>query len=414
MPYELTPQPKAVLSNVARANISFERGEGAFLFDSSGDMYLDFASGVATNAFGHAHPYLVAELTSQAKKLWHTSNLFRISGLERAAERLAGASFADSVFFCNSGAEAIEATIKMVRRFQFAKGHPQRNRIITCHGAFHGRTMAALAATGNKNYLVGFDPIPEGFDHVPFGDIAAMRRAISAQTAGILIEPIQGEGGINVPPPGYLEEVAAIARSAGVVFALDEVQTGFGRTGTLFAHQRHGIVPDILASAKGLGSGFPVGAVLVAGHVAGAMREGSHGTTLGGNPLGMAIVNAVLDLLLAEGFLETVTQKGAYLQARLADLVKKYPGFYTDARGEGLLAGLQCSIPSRGVMEMLIGARLLVAPAADNVIRLLPPLNVSFDEIDMALERLDSLAANVVRQHLQEECPVSASGACSS
>lgn len=389
-------EPRAVLSNVARADVCLERGEGTFVFDMSGARYLDFASGVATNAFGHAHPYLTAELTKQANKLWHTSNLFRISGLERAAQRIVAASFADSVFFCNSGAEALEATIKMIRRFQYASGHRQRNRIIACHGAFHGRTLAALAAAGNESYLVGFGPTPEGFDHVPFGDAAAIRDVISADTAGILLEPIQGEGGINVPPPGYLEEVASIARSAGLVLALDEVQTGLGRTGALFAYQRRGIVPDVLATAKGLGSGFPVGAVLAARHVADAMTPGTHGTTLGGNPLAMAVVNGVLDLLLADGFMESVRDKGAYLKSRLAELAIKYPTLYLDARGEGLLAGIRCSISSRAAMEMLIRERLLVAPAANDVIRLLPPLNVSFDEIDMAAAALDRAAARFV------------------
>ena len=284
----------------------------------------------------------------------------------------------------------------MTRRYQYKTGNPQRNRIITCMGAFHGRTLATIAAGGNPDYLLGFAPIPDGFDVVPFGDIGAIRQAVSTATAGVLLEPIQGEGGINVPPPGFLREARAVADEFGLVLALDEVQTGMGRTGRLFAHEHDGVVPDIVATAKGLGSGFPVGAVLATAAISSGMTPGSHGTTLGGNPLAMAVVNAVLDLLLEDGFLDTVTRGGAYLKSRLEDVVARNPGLYLEVRGQGLLTGVRCRHSSSEMSEALLKRGMLVAAAANNVVRLLPPLNVTYHEIDEAIEILDRAGAEIL------------------
>ncbi|MBI4723669.1 MAG: aspartate aminotransferase family protein, partial [Rhodomicrobium sp.] len=316
----------AVLGTYARANVEFERGEGAYLWTPAGDRYLDFAAGVAVNVLGHAHPHLVAALTAQAQKLWHTSNLYRVTGQERLAARLVDVTFADKVFFANSGAEAMEASIKMTRKYHSHHGRPERYRIITFEGAFHGRTLATIAAGNQPKHVAGFGPKVEGFDQVPFGDLAAVRDAIGEETAGILIEPVQGEGGIRAAGWPFLRALRDLADEHGILLLLDEVQTGMGRTGKLFAYQWSGIEPDIMAIAKGLGGGFPIGACLATEEAAAGMTAGSHGSTFGGNPLAMAAANAVLDVVLEPSFLPHVEQMGLLFKQRLAEITDRYPG----------------------------------------------------------------------------------------
>ena len=314
-----------LLPTYARVNLAFERGEGAWLIATNGDRYLDFASGVAVNALGHAHPRLVAALAEQAQKVWHVSNLYQIPEAERVAQRLCDASFADVVFFCNSGAEAMECAIKMVRKYQSANGAPERYRVITFEGAFHGRTLATLAAGGQKKYLDGFGPVVEGFDQVPFSDLEATKRAMTAETAAILIEPIMGEGGVRVVAPAFLRALRELCDQNGLLLVFDEVQTGMGRTGELFAYQRAGVAPDIMALAKALGGGFPVGACLATREAAKGMTTGTHGSTFGGNPLAMSVANAVLDVMLAPGFLDRVRQTALLFKQRLAQIKDSYP-----------------------------------------------------------------------------------------
>jgi len=393
-PATVQPKPHSSLFNTfARAPIEFERGEGAYVFTPGGEAYLDFSAGIAVNSLGHANPVLVAALTEQAGKLWHTSNLFRIPGQERLAERLAAASFADRVFFTNSGAEANECAIKTARRYHFANGHPERFRIVTIEGAFHGRTLATLAAGGQQKYLEGFGPKSEGFDQVPFGDIEAVKAAVTPETAAIMIEPIQGEGGVRTFPQGYFKELRALCDANGLMLVMDEVQTGIGRTGKFFAYEWTGIEPDILTSAKGIGGGFPLGACLATEAAASGMTPGTHGTTFGGNPLAMAVGNAVLDVVLADGFLDHVRETGLYLKQRLAALVDGHPDVFDGVRGEGLLVGLHAAKPVAEVVAALRDQHLLVAGAGENVVRLLPPLTIGRDEVDVALERLEAACA---------------------
>jgi len=381
----------------ARADVAFERGEGAWLYTAEGDAYLDFAAGVAVTSLGHAHPHLVAALAEQAGKLWHTSNVFRIPGQERLAERLVAATFADRVFFSNSGAEAVEAAIKTARRHHHAAGRPERFRILTFEGAFHGRTLATLAAGGQAKYLEGFGPKAEGFDQVPVGDIKLVEAAIGPETAAILIEPIQGEGGLKPVPVGFLRSLRALCDERGILLVLDEVQTGIGRTGKLFAYQWSGIEPDILAAAKGLGGGFPLGACLATESAAAGMTAGTHGSTFGGNPLAMAVGNAVLDVVLAPGFLEHVQQMGLLLKQRMAEIVDGHPDVFQEVRGEGLMVGLKCRVPAGDMVAAMRRERLLGLTAGDNVVRLLPPLIVGEAEIAEAAARLgraaDAIAA---------------------
>ncbi|GEO80314.1 aspartate aminotransferase family protein [Pararhodospirillum oryzae] len=375
----------ALMPNYARLDLSFDRGEGAWLHATNGRRYLDFAAGIAVTSLGHAHPHLVEALTRQAGKLWHCSNLFRIPEQERLAERLVAASFADSVLFCNSGAEAIEASLKLARRYQFERlGGVRRWRTLVTQNAFHGRTMATIAAGGQQKHIHGFEPVMEGFDRVPYGDLEAARAAITPETGAILVEPIQGEGGVHPAPAGYLAGLRALADQEGLVLILDEVQTGMGRTGTLFAHELDGIVPDVVATAKGLGGGFPVGACLARGPFAGVLTAGTHGTTFGGNPLAMAVGNAVLDVLLADGFLEQVRAHAATLRAGLEALVARYPGLLAEVRGRGLLLGLACRCPNADLLSALRDEGLLAVPAADNVVRLLPPLTLGLADIEAA------------------------------
>jgi acetylornithine/N-succinyldiaminopimelate aminotransferase len=396
------PVMSALLPTYARANLAFERGEGASLYTVDGERYLDFGAGVAVTALGHAHPHLVKAVQEQAAKLWHTSNLYRVPGQERLAERLCAATFADKAFFSNSGAEALEGAIKMARKYHSHNGAPEKYRIITFEGAFHGRTLATIAAGNQEKHLAGFGPKVDGFDQVPLGDLEATRAAIGPETAGILIEPIQGEGGVRSAGLQFLRALRALADEKGILLMLDEVQTGMGRTGKLFAYQRSGIEPDILAVAKGLGGGFPIGAILATEKAAEGMTAGSHGSTFGGNPLAMAAANAVLDVILAEGFLEEVQHKALLLKQRLAQLQDQNSDIIEELRGEGLLLGLKCKVPSDKLIQALLNEHMLSIGAGDNVVRLLPPLIVGEPEIAEASDKINSACA-ALRERLQSE-----------
>ncbi len=385
----------AVMPTYARQDIVFERGEGAWLFTSDGDKYLDFASGIAVNALGHCHPHVVAALKDQTEKLWHTSNLYRVAGQEKLAERLTAATFADRVFFCNSGAEACEGAIKTARRYFSAKGRPERWRIVTVHGAFHGRTLATLAAGNNPKHLEGFGPRADGFDSVPFGDHEALEAAIGPETAAIMVEPVLGEGGIRLMPDECLEGLRKLCDEHGLLLIFDEVQTGIGRTGKLFAHEWSNVTPDIMTIAKGLGGGFPVGAFLATEEAATGMIAGTHGSTFGGNPLAMAVANAVLDVVLEPGFLDAVQQKALRLRQNLASLQDEFPDQIAEVRGRGLMMGIKFHVPIADIAAAANAERLLVVGAGDNVIRFLPPLTIDESEIVDGVERLSrALKAN--------------------
>ncbi len=378
-----------VLPTYARAKVAFERGEGARVFTPEGDSYLDFGAGVAVTSCGHCHPHLVAALTEQAQKIWHTSNLYQMPGQEKLARRLIDASFADTVFFTNSGAEALECSIKMARKYHAAQGHPEKFRLITFEGAFHGRTLATIAAGGQMKYIEGFGPKVDGFDQVVFGDIEAVKAAITDATAGILIEPIQGEGGVRPVPHEFLRALRALCDEKGLLLVLDEVQCGVGRTGKLFAHEWAGITPDIMAIAKGIGGGFPVGACLATEKAAAGMTAGTHGSTFGGNPLATAVANAVLDVVLAPGFLESVQQRALTLKQKLAALKDQHPAIIEDIRGFGLMMGLKCKVPNTELQAAALDQHLLTIGAGDNVVRLLPPLIVTDADVAEAVDKLD-------------------------
>ncbi|WP_295555903.1 aspartate aminotransferase family protein [uncultured Hyphomicrobium sp.] len=383
------------MGTYGRQNIVFAKGEGAWLETEAGERYLDFGSGIAVNALGHAHPRLVAALTEQAGKLWHTSNLYRVAGQEKLAERLVAATFADKVFFCNSGAEACEGAIKAARRFHYVAGRPERTRIVTCTGAFHGRTLATLAAAGNPKYLEGFGPEAPGFDHVPYGDLDALRAAVGPETAAVMVEPVQGEGGVQVGSSDYLKGLRALCDEAGILLVLDEVQTGVGRSGKLFSHEWAGITPDIMAVAKGIGGGFPLGAVLATEAAAAGLTPGTHGSTFGGNPLATAVGEAVLDVVLEPGFLEGVQQKALRLRQGLARLKDQFPDLVVEVRGQGLLAGIKIDAAPADVVAAALGERLLVVGAGDSVVRIIPPLIVADHEISEGIERLSRALAHV-------------------
>jgi acetylornithine/N-succinyldiaminopimelate aminotransferase len=384
-----------LLQNYARAELSFEKGEGPWLFGRDGERYLDFGAGIAVNALGHAHPHLVQALTEQAGKIWHTSNLVQIPEGERLAQRLVDNTFADVVFFSNSGAEANEAAMKMARRYHYVNGNPERFRIITFEGAFHGRTLGTIAAGGQAKYLEGFGPKAEGFDQVPFGDLDALKAAIVPETAALMIEPIQGESGIRSVPVAFLRELRALCDSQGLLLIFDEIQTGVGRTGKLFAYEWAGVTPDIMSVAKGIGGGFPMGACLATAEAAKGLTAGTHGTTFGGNPLAMAVGNAVLDVILEPGFLTEVERKGLLFKQRLAELKDRHPGVIAEVRGQGLMVGLRTVVPNTEFIAAARAQKIFVIGAGDNVVRLLPPLIVSDGDIAEAFNRLDAACAAI-------------------
>lgn len=373
----------------ARAPLRFERGEGVWLFSEAGERYLDFAAGIAVNSLGHAHPHLVAALKEQAEKLWHVSNLYQSPGQEKLARRLSEVTFADKVFFTNSGAEALECAIKTARRYHHAKGHLEKFHIITFEGAFHGRTLATIAAGGQQKYLEGFGPKAAGFDQVPFGDFERLKAAITEATAAILLEPIQGEGGLRSFSPEFLKAVRALCDEHEILLIVDEVQSGVGRTGKLFAHERAGIAPDIMAIAKGIGGGFPMGACLATQEAAGGMVAGTHGTTFGGNPLAMAVGNAVLDVILADGFLTHIRDVAFIFTQGLASLKDRFPGVIEEIRGEGLMIGIRAKVPATELLAAMRDEKILGVMAGDNVIRLLPPLIVTAEEAREGLARIE-------------------------
>ncbi|WP_128292093.1 aspartate aminotransferase family protein [Afifella aestuarii] len=385
-----SPLSSPLYATYARAELAFERGEGVWLETTSGERYLDLMGGIAVNAFGHAHPYLVEALKRQAEKLWHVSNIFEIPGQVELGRRLCEASFADRVFFTNSGGEAMECAIKTVRRYHHAKGQPQKNRIITFEGAFHGRTLATIAAGGQAKYLEGFAPNVEGFDQVAFADRDALKAAIGPETAGILIEPIQGEGGIRPVPHEFLRFIRELCDEHGLLMVLDEIQCGMGRTGRLFAHEWAGVTPDVMAIAKAIGGGFPLGACLATREASEAMAVGSHGSTYGGNPLAMAVGNAVLDLVFEDGFLTEVSRKGLLLKQKLARLVDAYPDQLKDVRGEGLMLGLVCAGAPAEMVARLRKHGVLTVGAGHNVVRVLPALIISEAEMDEGVNRIEA------------------------
>lgn len=388
-------QTSALLPTYARANVAFERGEGPWAITANGDRYLDFGAGIAVNALGHAHPHLIKALTDQAHKIWHTSNLYQMPDGERFARRLCEVTFAERVFFTNSGAEANECAIKMARKYHAAKGHPEKYRIITFEGAFHGRTLATIAAGGQAKYIEGFGPKVDGFDQVPFGDHEALKAAIGPETAALMIEPVQGEGGIRPVPAQCLRGLRELCDAEGLLLIFDEIQTGVGRTGHLFAYEASGAVPDIMSIAKGIGGGFPVGACLATSQAASGMTAGSHGTTFGGNPLAMAVGNAVLDVVLAPGFVENVRNTSLLLRQRLAELKDRHPLVIAEVRGSGLMLGLKLHTPNTDFVTEARAAGLLVIGAGDNVVRLLPPLTIGAAEVTQAFDRLDRAAVAV-------------------
>ena len=400
-----------LLPTFARVDLAFERGEGAWLVATDGERYLDFTSGVAVNALGHAHPHVVAAVAEQAAKVIHVSNLFRIPEGERLAERLCAASgFAEYAFFCNSGAEAMEGAIKAARKYQAVNGAPERVRIITFEGAFHGRTLATLAAGGQRKYLEGFGPVVEGFDQVPFGDLDAVKRAMGPSTAAILIEPIQGEGGVRVASNQFLRALRELADANGLLLVFDEVQTGMGRTGDLFAFQHTGVTPDIMALAKALGGGFPMGAFLTTAAAGKGMTAGTHGSTFGGNPLAMAAGNAVLDVMLEPGFFERMRRIALLFKQRLAEIKDRHPGVIAELRGEGLLIGLRTVVPNSALVDALRAEKLLAVAAGDGVVRLLPPLIVEEAEIAEAISRLDRAATAIERAAANDRAKQEAAG----
>lgn len=383
-----------LLPTYRRMPITFDRGEGMYLYDSDGKEYLDLSSGIGVNALGHSHPHLIAALKEQGEKLWHLSNLYEIPGQQRLAERLVAASFADTVFFTNSGAEAIELCIKMVRKHFSDKGE-SRHRIITMSSAFHGRTLAGIAAAGQEKLTSGFEPLPGGFDVVDWSDLDAVEAMITPETGGIMVEPVQGEGGIRPLGHNVLKGLRDLADKHGLLLVFDEIQCGMGRTGKLFHHEWAGVKPDIVASAKGIGGGFPIGAVLANEKAASGMTAGTHGTTYGGNPLAMAIGNAVMDVMLAEGFMEGVTAIGKKLHTALVRLQENHPTLIEEVRGTGMMLGLRCPlVDTRLAVLDLVHRGLLVAPAGDSVIRLLPPLIMEEKHIDEAFAGLDAAFAD--------------------
>jgi acetylornithine/N-succinyldiaminopimelate aminotransferase len=385
----------AVMPTYARADIAFASGEGAYLTSTDGRRYLDFCAGIAVDALGHCHPRLVDVLQAQAGRLWHTSNLYQIPEQDRLAERLVANSFADMAFFCNSGAEAVEGGIKLCRKYHSANGHPEKWRILTFDGSFHGRTLATLAAAKNEKHLDGFGPVTEGFDNLPLGNSNALRAAITEETAAILVEPVQGEGGIRPVEREFLKEIRAVADEFGLLVFYDEVQTGMGRTGKLWAYEWAGVAPDVMALAKGLGGGFPIGAVMATDEAAKGMVAGSHGSTFGGNYLATAVADTVLQVMLEDGFLENVCRTGEALRQHLGALCDKHPTVFTGVRGAGLMLGIECGPANTELVDLAREEGLIAVVAGENILRLVPPLIIDESHVAEAIAILDKVAGRV-------------------
>jgi len=388
----------ALLPTYNRTDVAFVRGKGSYLFAEDGKRYLYFGASIAVNAFGHANPRLVKALTDQAGKLWHTSNLYRVPGQESLSKKLVANTFADTCFFTNSGTEAIELAIKMARRYHFVSGHPERFHIITFEGAFHGRTYGAVNAGGNEKYLEGFGPRMPGFVQLAAGDLEAVKKAVGPETAAILIEPLQGEGGVRVMAPEFLKGLRKLCDDNGLLLIFDEIQTGLGRTGRFFAHDWLGFAPDIMTVAKALGGGFPVGAVLASAEAGKGMTVGTHGTTYGGNPLAMAVANEAIDMILEPGFLDHVGKTANYLQQQLGALVADHPDMFESVRGQGLMIGLKMKTPAAEFVAMARANGLIVLPAGDNVVRMLPPLTLSEADARTGIELLNKTASALEAQ----------------
>ena len=385
----------SVLPTYSRAPLSFVKGEGSWLIEADGRRFLDLGSGIAVNALGHAHPALVAALSEQANALWHTSNLYQIPNQQALADKLVEHSFADTVFFTNSGTESCELAVKMARKYWYEKGQPDRTDILTFDGAFHGRSSAGIAAAGSEKMIKGFGPILPGFVHLPWADLDAVRAALGDTTAAVLIEPVQGEGGIRTLPDSFLKDLRAMCDETGTLLILDEVQCGIGRTGRLFAHEWAGITPDIMMVAKGIGGGFPLGAVLATEAAAAGMTVGTHGSTYGGNPLGCAVGCAVIDIVMAPGFLDGVNRKAGLLRQKLEGLVAAHPEIFEAVRGQGLMLGLKCKVAAADLVTAGYDNLVITVPAADNVIRMLPPLTITEEDISEAVARLYATATQV-------------------
>ena len=390
----------SVMQTYGRYNVTFEKGEGSYLFDTDGRRYLDFGSGIAVNSVGHCHPHLVEALKKQAEVFWHCSNLYHIPDQQRLADRLTANSFADAVFFNNSGNEAVEMMAKIARKYQFENDHPERYRVISIQGAFHGRSLAMLAAGKQEKQLNGFGPVVDGFDQVAFGDLNEMRAAITPETAAIMFEPVQGEGGIRVMDLDYVKALRDLADELGLLLMADEVQTGVGRTGKLFAYDWSGVKPDVMALAKGLGGGFPVGATLATAKVAAAMTPGTHGSTFGGNPLAMAVANAVLDVVLANGFMENVMTTGKKLHDGMTALSAKYPTLFDEVRGIGMHLGLKCKdgIVNNDIVIKAIEKGMLIVPGGDNVIRMIPPLTITEEHVNEAMTIMEKTCDQLIAE----------------
>lgn len=388
----------SVLPTYNRAPLNFVKGEGSWLFEADGRRFLDLGSGIAVNVLGHAHPKLTEALTEQAQKLWHVSNLYEIPQQQALADKLVDNSFADTVFFTNSGTEACELAVKMARKYWYDKGEEDRTEIITFSGAFHGRSTAAIAAAGSEKMVKGFGPVLGGFTHLDWGDHDALKAAVSEKTAAVMIEPVQGEGGIRTLPDQCLQGLRALCDETGALLILDEVQCGVGRTGKLFAHEWAGITPDIMMVAKGIGGGFPLGAVLASEEAASGMTAGTHGSTYGGNPLGCAVGKAVMDIVADEGFLEEVNRRAGQFRQSLEGLVAAHPDVFEELRGTGLMLGLKCKGANSELVQACYDAGLITVPAADNVIRLLPALNITEEDIAEAMKRIETAALTVAQK----------------
>ena len=386
----------SVMPSYGRTDVAFVRGDGVYLYTQDDKQYLDFGAGIAVTALGHSHPHLVAALREQTGRLWHTSNLYHIPQQQRLADRLVSNSFADTVFFCNSGAEAVEASIKLIRKYHSTKGHSERYKLISFEGSFHARTLATIAAGANEAHRAGFGPKIDGFDSVAFGDIKATIAAVTDETAGIMVEPVQGEGGIRIADPVFLSELRALATENNLLLMFDEVQTGVGRTGRLWAHEWPNIVPDVMSSAKALGGGFPVGACLATNEAAVGIVPGTHGSTFGGNPLAAACANAVLDVVLEPSFLKRVVETGKLIEREITKIAADYPSIIQEIRGIGMMWGIRCVIPNMDLFKKAFEKNLLTVPAGENVVRFLPPLITREEHVQEAVEILESCCKELV------------------